>query len=62
MVISKDLGVLKKVIAEGHGQELPRKPCVVSAWITAKTGDGKLIQPLSVGNPFSFTIGRSEGT
>lgn len=59
-VICKDLGVLKKVIAEGHGRELPRKPCVVKAWITAKTGDGKLIQPLSVKNPFSFTIGRSE--
>ncbi|XP_052172665.1 peptidyl-prolyl cis-trans isomerase PASTICCINO1 [Diospyros lotus] len=59
-VISEDLGVVKKVIDEGQGWESPREPYEVKAWISAKTGDGKLILSHNKGEPFFFTFGKSE--
>ncbi|CAL5388437.1 unnamed protein product [Camellia sinensis] len=59
-VISEDLGVVKKVIEEGKGWESPREPYEVKAWISAKTGDGKLILSLTQEEPFFFTFGKSE--
>ncbi|XP_059667885.1 peptidyl-prolyl cis-trans isomerase PASTICCINO1 isoform X1 [Cornus florida] len=59
-VISEDLGVLKKVVDEGQGWESPREPYEVKAWISAKTGDGKLILSRTQGEPFFFTFGKSE--
>ncbi|CAL5389750.1 unnamed protein product [Camellia sinensis] len=59
-VISEDLGVVKKVIKEGKGWESPREPYEVKAWISAKTGDGKLILSLTQEEPFFFTFGKSE--
>ncbi|KAF3449037.1 hypothetical protein FNV43_RR09761 [Rhamnella rubrinervis] len=59
-VISDDLGVVKKVITEGQGWESPREPYEVKAWISAKTGDGKMIVSHSQGEPFFFTFGKSE--
>lgn len=59
-VINEDLGVLKKVIDEGQGWESPREPYEVKAWISAKTGDGKLIISRPQGEPFFFTFGKSE--
>ncbi|KAL1804706.1 hypothetical protein ACET3Z_027774 [Daucus carota] len=59
-VIGEDLGVVKKVINEGEGWELPREPYEVKAWISAKTGDGKLILSHTDGEPFFFTLGKSE--
>ncbi|CAK9151421.1 unnamed protein product [Ilex paraguariensis] len=59
-VISKDLGVLKKVINDGQGWESPREPYEVKAWISAKTGNGKLILSHTQGEPFFFTFGKSE--
>ncbi|KAK9290976.1 hypothetical protein L1049_009158 [Liquidambar formosana] len=60
MVISDDLGVIKKVINEGQGWESPREPYEVKAWISAKTGDGKLIVSHVQGEPYFFTFGKSE--
>lgn len=59
-VISEDLGVVKKVIEEGKGWESPREPYEVKAWISAKTGDGKLILSHTQEEPFFFTFGKSE--
>ncbi|KAA8548191.1 hypothetical protein F0562_004548 [Nyssa sinensis] len=59
-VISEDLGVLKKVTDEGQGWESPREPYEVKAWISAKTGDEKLILSHAQGEPFFFTFGKSE--
>ncbi|KAL4651235.1 hypothetical protein ACB092_01G144700 [Castanea dentata] len=59
-VISDDLGVVKKVINEGQGWESPREPYEVKAWISAKTGDGKLILSHMEGEPYFFTFGKSE--
>lgn len=59
-VVSEDLGVLKKVMDEGQSWELPREPCEVKVWISAKTGDGKLILSHTQGEPFFFTLGKSE--
>ncbi|XP_031277387.1 peptidyl-prolyl cis-trans isomerase PASTICCINO1-like [Pistacia vera] len=59
-VVADDLGVLKKVINEGQGWESPRQPYEVKAWISAKTGDGKLIFSHTEGEPYFFTFGRSE--
>ncbi|KAH6762035.1 FKBP-type peptidyl-prolyl cis-trans isomerase family protein [Perilla frutescens var. hirtella] len=59
-VITDDLGVLKKVEEEGHGWELPREPYEVKAWISGKSGDGKLIFSHTQGEPFLFTFGKSE--
>uniref|UniRef100_A0A7N2KUM4 peptidylprolyl isomerase n=1 Tax=Quercus lobata TaxID=97700 RepID=A0A7N2KUM4_QUELO len=60
MVVSDDLGVVKKVINEGQGWESPREPYEVKAWISAKTGDGKLILSHMEGEPYFFTFGKSE--
>ncbi|XAR68883.1 Peptidylprolyl isomerase [Bertholletia excelsa] len=59
-VISEDLAVVKKVIDEGQGWESPREPYEVKVWISAKTGDGKLILSYTQGEPFFFTFGKSE--
>ncbi|KAG6640123.1 hypothetical protein I3843_10G141800 [Carya illinoinensis] len=59
-VVSDDLGVLKKVIYEGQGWESPREPYEVKAWISAKTGNGKLILSHTEGEPHFFTFGKSE--
>ncbi|GLT75878.1 hypothetical protein SLA2020_475720 [Shorea laevis] len=59
-VVSDDLGVLKKVIKEGQGWESPREPYEVKAWISAKTGDGKLLLSHTEGEPYFFTFGKSE--
>ncbi|KAK4601126.1 hypothetical protein RGQ29_010629 [Quercus rubra] len=59
-VVSDDLGVVKKVINEGQGWESPREPYEVKAWISAKTGDGKLILSHKEGEPYFFTFGKSE--
>ncbi|KAK6943040.1 Tetratricopeptide repeat 2 [Dillenia turbinata] len=59
-VISEDLGVLKKVTAEGEGWESPREPYEVKAWISAKTADGNLVVSHTQGEPFFFTFGKSE--
>ncbi|KAK6120312.1 hypothetical protein DH2020_046003 [Rehmannia glutinosa] len=59
-VISEDLGVLKKVKEEGHGWEQPREPYEVKAWISGKSGDGKMIFSHTQGEPFFFTFGKSE--
>ncbi|KAM4128099.1 hypothetical protein ACJW30_02G140600 [Castanea mollissima] len=58
--VSDDLGVVKKVINEGLGWESPREPYEVTAWISAETGDGKLILSYMEGEPYFFTIGKSE--
>ncbi|CAK7333623.1 unnamed protein product [Dovyalis caffra] len=60
MVVSEDLGVIKKVIDEGQGWESPREPYEVKAWISAKTGDGKVIPLHKQGEPYFFTFGKSE--
>ncbi|KAF3961425.1 hypothetical protein CMV_013955 [Castanea mollissima] len=49
-----------KVINEGLGWESPREPYEVTAWISAETGDGKLILSYMEGEPYFFTIGKSE--
>ncbi|KAL5740497.1 hypothetical protein ACOSQ2_029677 [Xanthoceras sorbifolium] len=59
-VITDDFGVLKKVIDEGQGWETPRQPYEVKVWISAKTGDGKLILSHTEGEPYFFTFGKSE--
>ncbi|KAL2509634.1 Peptidyl-prolyl cis-trans isomerase PASTICCINO1 [Forsythia ovata] len=59
-VISEDLGVLKKVTEEGQGWETPREPYEVKAWISVKSGDGKMIMSRTQGEPFFFTFGKSE--
>ncbi|GAB4837821.1 G1/S-specific cyclin pas1 [Ancistrocladus abbreviatus] len=59
-VVSEDFGVVKKIIKEGQGWESPRAPYEVKAWISAKTGDGKLILSHTEGEPFFFTFGKSE--
>ncbi|XP_058109380.1 peptidyl-prolyl cis-trans isomerase PASTICCINO1 [Magnolia sinica] len=59
-VISEDLGVLKKIINEGQGWESPREPYEVKLWVTAKTGDGKVILSHTEGEPFFFTFGKAE--
>lgn len=59
-VVSDDLGVVKKVVNEGQGWESPREPYEVKAWISAKTGDGKLILSQMEGEPYFFTFGKSE--
>lgn len=61
-VITEDLGVTKKVTEEGQGWEQPREPYEVKAWISAKSGDGKLIFSHTEGEPFFFTFGKSEVT
>ncbi|KAK2657740.1 hypothetical protein Ddye_010792 [Dipteronia dyeriana] len=59
-VVTDDLGVLKKVINEGQGWETPRPPYEVKVWISAKTGDGKLILSQTEGEPYFFTFGKLE--
>ncbi|GAB2267638.1 G1/S-specific cyclin pas1 [Dionaea muscipula] len=59
-VVTEDFGVIKKIINEGQGWESPRAPYEVKAWISAKTGDGKLIFSHMEGEPFFFTFGNSE--
>ncbi|KAL5991649.1 G1/S-specific cyclin pas1 [Asimina triloba] len=59
-VITEDLGVLKKIINEGQGWESPREPYEVKLWVTAKTGDGKLVLSHTEGEPFFFTFGKAE--
>ncbi|KAK4369771.1 hypothetical protein RND71_009246 [Anisodus tanguticus] len=59
-VITDDLGVLKKVIEEGQSWETPREPYEVKAWISAKSGDGKVILPRTQDEPYFFTFGKSE--
>ncbi|KAJ6778239.1 PEPTIDYL-PROLYL CIS-TRANS ISOMERASE [Salix koriyanagi] len=59
-VVSDDLGVIKKVIDDGQGWESPREPYEVKAWISAKTGDDKVILSPKQGEPYFFTIGKSE--
>ncbi|CAN6282877.1 unnamed protein product [Urochloa humidicola] len=58
-VVADDLGVVKKIIDEGKGWETPREPYEITAWITARTADGKEIIP-SKKEPYFFTIGKSE--
>ncbi|XP_044474281.1 peptidyl-prolyl cis-trans isomerase PASTICCINO1 [Mangifera indica] len=58
-VVADDLGVIKKVINEGQGWESPREPYEVKAWISAKTGNGKLIFSHTE-EPYFFTFGKSE--
>ncbi|XP_050234187.1 peptidyl-prolyl cis-trans isomerase PASTICCINO1 [Mercurialis annua] len=59
-VVSDDLGVIKQVINDGQGWESPREPYEVKARISAKTGDGKVILSCTQGEPYSFTLGKSE--
>ncbi|KAL9374251.1 hypothetical protein Peur_033871 [Populus x canadensis] len=59
-VVSDDLGVIKKVIDEGQGWESPREPYEVKAWISAKTGDDKVVLSPKQGEPYFFTFGKSE--
>ncbi|XP_009758548.1 peptidyl-prolyl cis-trans isomerase PASTICCINO1 [Nicotiana tabacum] len=59
-VITADLGVLKKVIEEGQSWETPREPYEVKAWISAKSGDGKVILSRTQDEPYFFTFGKSE--
>ncbi|KAL6574664.1 hypothetical protein OROMI_011949 [Orobanche minor] len=59
-VVTEDLGVIKKVKEEGHGWEQPREPYEVKAWISGKSGDGKMICSHTQGEPFFFTFGKSE--
>ncbi|KAB2630577.1 peptidyl-prolyl cis-trans isomerase PASTICCINO1 [Pyrus ussuriensis x Pyrus communis] len=59
-VVSDDLGVVKKVITGGQGWESPREPYEVKAWISAKTGDGKVLVSRTQGEPFFFNFGKSE--
>ncbi|XP_027079124.1 peptidyl-prolyl cis-trans isomerase PASTICCINO1-like isoform X2 [Coffea arabica] len=58
-VISEDLGVLKKVIDEGQGWETPREPYEVKAWISARSGEGKMVLSRAK-QPVHFTLGKSE--
>ncbi|XVE96971.1 hypothetical protein REPUB_Repub02eG0270000 [Reevesia pubescens] len=58
-VVCDDLGVLKKVVDEGQGWESPREPYEVKAWISAKTGDGKLVLSHTE-EPYFFTFGKCE--
>ncbi|XP_027075538.1 peptidyl-prolyl cis-trans isomerase PASTICCINO1 isoform X1 [Coffea arabica] len=58
-VISEDLGVLKKVIEEGQGWETPREPYEVKAWISARSGEGKMVLSRAK-QPVHFTLGKSE--
>uniref|UniRef100_A0A0V0IVB0 peptidylprolyl isomerase n=1 Tax=Solanum chacoense TaxID=4108 RepID=A0A0V0IVB0_SOLCH len=59
-VITDDLGVLKKVIEEGLSWETPREPYEVKAWISAKSGDGKVILSRTKDEPYFFTFGKPE--
>lgn len=59
-VVTDDFGVVKKVINEGEGWETPREPYEVKVWISAKSGDGKVIFSYTEGEPFFFTFGKSE--
>ncbi|CAL1356551.1 unnamed protein product [Linum trigynum] len=59
-VVNEDLGVIKKVIADGQGWETPREPYEVQARISAKTADGKVILSHEQGEPYFFTFGKSE--
>ncbi|XP_051150536.1 peptidyl-prolyl cis-trans isomerase PASTICCINO1-like [Andrographis paniculata] len=59
-VVTEDLGVIKKVKEEGQGWEQPREPYEVKVWISAKSGDGKMIFSHTEGEPFIFTFGKSE--
>ncbi|TYJ96223.1 peptidyl-prolyl cis-trans isomerase PASTICCINO1 [Cucumis melo var. makuwa] len=59
-VVSSDFGVVKKVISEGQGWESPREPYEIKAWISARTGDGKVILSHTTGEPYFFTFGKSE--
>ncbi|KAH0459542.1 hypothetical protein IEQ34_012356 [Dendrobium chrysotoxum] len=59
MIVSEDMGVVKKIIDEGQGWECPRELYEVQAWITAKATDGKIILP-RMNNPYHFTFGKSE--
>ncbi|CAN4126870.1 unnamed protein product [Withania somnifera] len=59
-VITDDLGVLKKVIEEGKSWETPREPYEVKAWISAKSGDGKVLLSRTQDEPYFFTFGKSE--
>ncbi|KAF3613470.1 Peptidyl-prolyl cis-trans isomerase PASTICCINO1 [Capsicum annuum] len=59
-VITDDLGVLKKVIEEGQSWETPREPYEVKAWISAKSGDGKVILSRTQDEPYFFIFGKSE--
>ncbi|KAL1549178.1 G1/S-specific cyclin pas1 [Salvia divinorum] len=59
-VITEDLGILKKVKEDGQGWEQPREPYEVKAWISGKSGDGKVIFSQTHGEPFLFTYGKSE--
>ncbi|XP_078427970.1 FKBP-type peptidyl-prolyl cis-trans isomerase family protein [Wolffia australiana] len=58
-VISEDLGVIKKIIDEGQGWETPREPYEVKSWITAKSGDGRVVLSRTK-EPFFFTFGKSQ--
>ncbi|KAM7263338.1 hypothetical protein ACFE04_001021 [Oxalis oulophora] len=58
--IGGDFGVVKKIINDGQGWESPREPYEVKAWISAKSGDGKVILSRTDGEPYFFTFGRSE--
>ncbi|KAF3668655.1 putative pentatricopeptide repeat-containing protein-like, partial [Capsicum annuum] len=61
-VITDDLGVVKKVIEEGQSWETPREPYEVKAWISAKSGDGKVRDVLGDGRLIKRRIhdGRGE--
>ncbi|XP_037497494.1 peptidyl-prolyl cis-trans isomerase PASTICCINO1 isoform X2 [Jatropha curcas] len=59
-VVTEDLGVIKKVINEGQGWESPREPYEVQIRVLAKTGNGKVILSQMQGEPYFFTIGKSE--
>ncbi|KAJ8753849.1 hypothetical protein K2173_000103 [Erythroxylum novogranatense] len=58
-VVSDDFGVTKQVLQDGQGWESPREPYEVKAWISAKTGDGKVILSRKQ-EPYFFTFGKSE--
>ncbi|KAJ3682694.1 hypothetical protein LUZ60_012921 [Juncus effusus] len=60
-VVSEDFGVVKTIISEGQGWESPREPYEITAQISAKTLDGKVILP-SKEEAYFFTFGKSEVT
>ncbi|XP_020526603.1 peptidyl-prolyl cis-trans isomerase PASTICCINO1 isoform X2 [Amborella trichopoda] len=59
-VVSKDLGVIKRILVEGQGWESPRDPYEIKSWITARAFDGEILLSHVQGEPFHFTFGKNE--
>ncbi|CAA7389808.1 unnamed protein product [Spirodela intermedia] len=58
-VINDDLGIVKKITDEGQGWETPRDLYEVKSWITAKSGDGRVILSRTK-EPLFFIFGKAQ--